>query len=612
MAGFLPKLGRTRVRLRLVVSLPLLILLISTAVLIVIYVKISTTQRNMALSHHIALANNLAAVAQNEAEKDGSDLFGVLGSQVGRYALVHSNDGARFILVRTEPAGSIMFFDPEGYIGTRDQTEILSLTTELATARVIPVGINAELHLVTAHLAVRNGYFLIAIEPLRNIMSLSNWALKLGATASVLTALILMVTAWMITAPLHRLAERIRELARRELLDERAVDKIIEQAREPEEVAALTLALEQALNAMVNLKRSIHGIIETMEGGILATDEEGNLQLINTVARELLGLEGKLVGRPIHQIIPSPDVNKALLAILNELLNEQVTYSRPREIQIINGRGETLDLGITTSLIPGEMGKVLSSIVVLIDLTELVELQDRVRKADRMSAIGSMATKVAHEIRNPLGSVKGLGQLVLESVEEESQTHQYMQRIVREVDRLSDIVEELLDYSQRRHLTLDSANLNEVVRESVEMARFKEGDQGPTLLQELDSSLPPVRMDRNRFLQAVLNILINAIEAVEPKRGVVTVSTYQEETARGDQIILEISDNGPGIPADVQDHIFDPFFTTKNGGSGLGLSIAHTIVKEHEGTLELNSKPGQGSTFRIMLPRIDWGKVDTE
>ena len=612
MAGFLPKLGRTRVRLRLVVSLPLLILLISSAVLILTYVKISAVQRQMALSHHIALASSLAAVAQSEAEKEGSDLFGVLGSQVGRYALIHSDDDARFILVRTEPAGSIIFFDPEGFIGTRDQTQLLTLTTELATSRVIPVGINAEPHLVTAHLAVRNGFFLIAIEPLRNIMSLPIWALKLGVMTAVLTALILMVTTWMITAPLHRLAERTRELARRELLDPKEVAEIIEKAREPEEVTALALALEQALNAMVNLKRSIHGIIETMEGGILATDEKGNLQHINTAARELLGLEGQLAGRPIHQIIPSPDRNKTLLAILEELLNEQVTYSKPREIQIINGRGETLDLGIATSLIPGENGKVLSSIVVLVDLTELVELQDRVRKADRMSALGSMATKVAHEIRNPLGSVKGLGQLVLESVEEESQTHQYMQRIVREVDRLSSIVDELLNYSQRRPLTLESADLNEVVREGLEMARFKEGDQSPTLLQELDLSLPPVRMDRNRFLQAVLNILVNAIQAVEPKRGVVTISTYPEETARGGQIILDISDNGPGIPADVQDHIFDPFFTTKEGGSGLGLSIAHTIVREHEGVLELNSKLGQGTTFRIILPRVRLVEVDTE
>jgi PAS domain S-box-containing protein len=609
MAGFLPKLGRARVRLRLVVGLPLLILLVSTAVISISYVKISSVLQQMAFDHHLALARNLTATAQREAEERGGDLFGALGSEVGMHARRQPEEGVRFVLVRTEPAGPILFFDPEGFIGTRDQTQLLTLTTDLATPRVMPIGFDALPHLVTAHMAVRNGYFLIAMEPFRNVRALAGWALRLGAIVAVITALALLATAWVMTAPLHRLAERIRELARRELLDPKEIEEIIEKAREPEEVTALTLALEQALTAMVNLKRSIHGIIETMEGGILAADEEGRLQLINSAAREIMGLEGSLVGRPLRQIVPSPEGNTAFIAILDELLNEQITYSRPREIQIVNGRGETLELGVATSLIPGEEGKILSSVVVILDLTELVELQERVRKADRLSALGSMATKVAHEIRNPLGSVKGLGQLVLESEEEGSETYRYMERIVREVDRLSNIVDELLDYSQRRPLTLDSVDLNNVVREGLDMARFREGDHAPTLLQELDLSLPPIRMDRNRFLQAVLNVLVNALQAIDSDGGVVTVSTFREETTKGGQIVLEISDNGPGIPPDVLDHIFDPFFTTKEDGSGLGLSIAHTIVREHEGVLEVDSKLGQGTTFRILLPRYRWGEV---
>jgi len=610
MAGFLPKLGRARVRLRLVVGLPLLILLVSTAVISFSYVKISRVLQQMAFDHHLALARNLTATAQREAEESGGDLFGALGSEVGMHARRQPEEGVRFVLVRTEPAGPILFFDPDGFIGTRDQTQLLTLTTDLATPRVMPIGFDALPHLVTAHMAVRNGYFLVAMEPFRNVRALAGWALRLGAIVAVITALALLATAWVMTAPLHRLAERIRELARRELLDPKEIEEIIEKAREPEEVAALTLALEQALTAMVNLKRSIHGIIETMEGGILAADEEGRLQLINSAAREIMGLEGSLVGRPLRQIVPSPEGNTAFIAILDELLNEQITYSRPREIQIVNGRGETLELGVATSLIPGEEGKILSSVVVILDLTELVELQERVRKADRLSALGSMATKVAHEIRNPLGSVKGLGQLVLESEEEGSETYRYMERIVREVDRLSNIVDELLDYSQRRPLTLDSVDLNDVVREGLDMARFREGDHAPTLLQDLDLSLPPIRMDRNRFLQAVLNVLVNALQAIDSDGGVVTVSTFREETTKGGQIVLEISDNGPGIPPDALDHIFDPFFTTKENGSGLGLSIAHTIVREHEGVLEVDSKLGQGTTFRILLPRYRWGEVE--
>ena len=244
----------------------------------------------------------------------------------------------------------------------------------------------------------------------------------------------------------------------------------------------------------------------------------------------------------------------------------------------------------------------------MIDLSEVIELKERLRRADRMSSLGNMATKVAHEIRNPLGSVKGLGQLALESLDEGSEPYQYLERIVREVDRLSGIVAELLDYSQRRPLTLESADVNDLVKEGLDMARFRLGERGPTILQELDLSLEPMRMDRNRLLQAFHNIIVNALQAIGTE-GAITVATYREERPGGDRVVIEIADNGPGIPADVLEHIFDPFYTTKENGSGLGLSIAHTIVREHQGRLDVESKLGQGTIFRIVLQdyRIDEG-----
>ena len=117
-------------------------------------------------------------------------------------------------------------------------------------------------------------------------------------------------------------------------------------------------------------------------------------------------------------------------------------------------------------------------------------------------------------------------------------------------------------------------------------------------------------MDRNRLLQAFHNIIVNAIQAVGME-GAITVATYREERSGGARVVVEISDNGPGIPPDVLEHIFDPFYTTKENGSGLGLSIAHTIIREHQGRLEVNSKPGQGTTFRIVLLdyRVDEGNA---
>ncbi|MFC1500586.1 nitrogen regulation protein NR(II) [Candidatus Zixiibacteriota bacterium] len=606
MAGTSRKSKRSGVRLRLVVSLPILIFLVAISVTIFVSRYATRVLQDRALNYHIELARNLIFAAEREMIEDGVDLLAALGDQVGFHEQKRLAEGVRFVLFRTPPAAPFLPYDPTGEITQRDQTQLLNLTSDLASPQIIDIGLQSRQHLATAHRAIENGYYLIALEPYRNIRDISRWILGVSIVITLMTAVALLTIAWIMTAPLHRLAKKTRELAQSELLDQRAVDEIIELSKEPEEVAALALALEHSLNALVDLKRSIHGIIESMEGGVLALDSEGYIQQVNSAARQIMGLEGTLIGKQVGQIIPSPEENQTFISILEELLVEQITFGRTREIEFRNGRGEISQLGVATSLVPDNSGGILNAVVVMVNLTEMIELKERLRRADRMSSLGSMATKVAHEIRNPLGSVKGLGQLALESLEEGSEPYQYLERIVREVDRLSNIVGELLEYSQRRPLTLESADVNEIVKEGLEMARFRIGERGPTFLQELDLSLQPMRMDRNRLLQAFLNIVVNALQAVG-NDGAVTIATYREE--HGDRVVIEVSDNGPGIPPDVLEHIFDPFYTTKEHGSGLGLSISHTILREHQGRLEVESKVGQGTTFRIILQdyRIDKG-----
>ncbi|MFC1627498.1 nitrogen regulation protein NR(II) [Gemmatimonadota bacterium] len=606
MAGTSRYLRRSGVRIRLVVSLPILIFLVAISVTIFVSRYATRILQDRALNYHIELARNVIFAAERQMEETGVNLLAALGDQVGYHEQRRLEEGVRFVLFRTPPAAQFLPYDPTGEITQRDQTQLLILTNELATPRILDIGLQNRQHLATAHRAIENGYYLIALEPYRNIRDISRWIIGVSIIITLMTAAALLTIAWIMTAPLHRLAKKTRELAESELIDPKAVARIIELSKEPEEVAALALALEQSLNSLVDLKRSIHGIVESMEGGVLALDADGCIQQVNSAARQIMGLEGTLIGKQVGQIIPSPDENQAIIAILDELLVEQITFGRTREIELRNGRGETIQLGVATSLVPDEAGGILNAVVVMINLTEMIELKERLRRADRMSSLGSMATKVAHEIRNPLGSVKGLGQLALESVEKGSEPHQYLERIVREVDRLSNIVGELLEYSQRRPLTLESADVNEIVKEGLEMARFRIGERGPTFLQELDLTLQPLRMDRNRLLQAFLNIVVNALQAAGTD-GAVTVATYREERTGGDRVVIEVSDNGPGIPPDVLEHIFDPFYTTKENGSGLGLSISHTIVREHQGRLEVESKLGQGTTFRIVLQeyRVD-------
>ncbi len=600
MARSSRKPRRSGVRLRLVVSLPLLIFLVAISVTIFVSRYATRVLQDRALNYHIELARNLIFAAEREMEKTGIDVLAALGDQVGFHEQKRLEEGVRFVLFRTPPAAQFLPYDPTGEITQRNQTQLLNLTSELATPQILDIGLQSRQHLATAHRAIENGYYLIALEPYRNIRDISRWIISVSIIITLMTAIALLTIAWIMTAPLHRLARKTRELAERELLDPKAVKEIIELSREPEEVSSLALALEQSLNALVDLKRSIHGIVESMEGGVLSLDSDGCIQQVNSAARQIMGLEGTLIGKRVGQIIPAPDENQAFISILDELLIEQITFGRTREIELRNGRGETIHLGVATSIVPDQAGGILNAVVVMINLTEMIELKERLRRADRMSSLGNMATKVAHEIRNPLGSVKGLGQLALESLEEGSEPYQYLERIVREVDRLSNIVGELLEYSQRRPLTLESANVNEIVKEGLEMARFRIGERGPTFLQELDLTLQPLRMDRNRLLQAFLNIVVNALQAAG-KDGAVTVATYREERLGSDRVVIEVSDNGPGIPPEVLEHIFDPFYTTKENGSGLGLSISHTIVREHQGRLEVESKPGQGTTFRIVL-----------
>jgi PAS domain S-box-containing protein len=608
MATLFPNLRRARIRLRLVVSLPLLILLVGLAGIAAGYAIVMNAQRDSAFNHHLAAARSLAATAERAVNEERDDAFDALRQEVDNDHRARGGEGVRFVAVRTEQVGPLTFYDPEESLTDTDRTLLLTATESLAISQVIRLGLDGDRYLVMAHWAIQNGLYLIAIEPFRTIQKPARDLMLLGTLVTVITALGLFAAAWALTTPLHRMAEQIRVLAQQELADPSEVEEIVARSREPEETAALALALEQALNALINLKRSVHGIIESMEGGIIATDQDGLVRYVNSSARAIMGLEGQLAGRPVRQIIPSPDQNGPLLSILEELLEERLTYGRTREIEFRNGRGERMQLGASTGIVPDEEGNVLNFILTVVDLTDLVDLQNRVRQADRLSSLGSMATKVAHEIRNPLGSVKGLAQLVLESSDSGGSTYGYTERIVREVDRLSSIVDELLEYSQRRTLSLDWVDLNEVVGEGLEMAQFQSGGRGPTLRKELDLSLPRVRIDRNRFLQATLNIVLNAIQAVGSD-GVVTVSTYIDESGSVPRVAVEISDNGPGIPPEVLEHILDPFYTTKENGSGLGLSIAHTIIREHEGALQVESRVGRGTTFRIVFPKERWEEV---
>lgn len=236
------------------------------------------------------------------------------------------------------------------------------------------------------------------------------------------------------------------------------------------------------------------------------------------------------------------------------------------------------------------------------------KLYEKIRERDRLAALGEMAAGLAHEIRNPLGAIKGAAQC-LDPKRLPGEDGEFLDVIVEEVNRLNGVVTAFLDYSRPLKQNFGPTDLNEVVTRTM---RLIQNDMPATaeLAVELDLRLPRAEGDAEQLKQVLINLVQNAVQALGPQKGCITVRTEKPErfgdfrSAAGEFVEVRVSDNGPGIPADQQPHIFIPFFTTKQKGTGLGLAICQRIVKNHGGSISVQSKMSEGTTFVIRLPAL--------
>ncbi|NOK23796.1 GAF domain-containing sensor histidine kinase, partial [Corallococcus carmarthensis] len=236
------------------------------------------------------------------------------------------------------------------------------------------------------------------------------------------------------------------------------------------------------------------------------------------------------------------------------------------------------------------------------------KLYEKIRERDRLAALGEMAAGLAHEIRNPLGAIKGAAQC-LDPRKLPGEDGEFLDVIVEEVNRLNGVVTAFLDYSRPLKQNFGPTDLNEVVTRTM---RLIQNDMPPTaeLAVELDLRLPRAEGDAEQLKQVLINLVQNAVQALGPQKGCITVRTEKPErfgdirSAGAEFVDVRVSDNGPGIPADQQPHIFVPFFTTKQKGTGLGLAICQRIVKNHGGSISVQSKVGEGTVFIIRLPAL--------
>ena len=235
-------------------------------------------------------------------------------------------------------------------------------------------------------------------------------------------------------------------------------------------------------------------------------------------------------------------------------------------------------------------------------LVRMKEMEDRIRLAERLSSLGHLAAGVAHEIRNPLNAIgMGLQRLKREFLpQEESKREEYLsfaELILKEIRRVNDIIEQFLTLSRPFQLNLKTASLQDLLKNLITLFQEEASSQGISLQTEMDSDLPPVKIDNEKLTQALINIMKNGMQAME-KGGALRVETHSFK----DRVEVAISDSGSGIPPEEMEKIFNYYYTTKEKGVGLGLPIAHRIIEAHGGELKVESQPGSGTRVTVVLP----------
>ncbi|HEX5437948.1 MAG TPA: ATP-binding protein [Gemmatimonadaceae bacterium] len=326
---------------------------------------------------------------------------------------------------------------------------------------------------------------------------------------------------------------------------------------------------------------------------VLTVFESGRVREANDAARDLLGLHPiQLVGRTLEEFAIPEDRERMRAERARALAGE----SSRIEIRFQHSGGVRIGSLALRRLPEADPPTVL---VVGRDITGDREMRARLAETERLAAVGELVAGVAHEVNNPLSTISAYAQLLLRNPALDAETMDAVEVIRSETLRASQVLRDLLTFARRSESEPAPLQLNEVVERTVRLRSYEMSTAGITCTTELAPDLPSVLGDGRQLQQVLLNLMMNAIQAMAPQQGGTLRLTTR---ADGAQVLLEVSDTGPGVPYEVRAHVFEPFFTTKLDGTGLGLSVSYGIVAAHEGTIIITDTSSEGTTFRVTLP----------
>lgn len=372
----------------------------------------------------------------------------------------------------------------------------------------------------------------------------------------------------------------------------------------------LGVAIENAelFTEVQNAKIYNEILLQNLTTGVIAADADGRISVFNREAEKITGLNAKAMLEKTIADLPGP---------LCEVIQATLTSRERQEDREIHLRAISggVHARASSSTFHGQDRQLLGALAVVTDITALKRLELQIRRSDRLASLGTLSAGMAHEIKNPLVSIKTFAQLLPERYNESDFRETFSTLIVHEIDRIDSLVNQLLRFARPAKPLLRPMHVHEVLEKTLLLVQHRLYQKEIRLTRFWEAEVDTIRADADQLEQVFLNFFLNAMDAM--KRGgelmvgtkiragdfLVSHLSPEEEESR-EAFCISIRDTGDGIRPEDIPHVFDPFFTTKDYGTGLGLSVVHGIVEEHGGQIEVESEISKGTAFHIFLPLV--------
>jgi PAS domain S-box-containing protein len=624
-----------RLRSKLAIWIVCLVVLLTTVLMVVVEYRERKAIEGQVQKRGLTIARNLAAVSTNALVTYN---YVLLEQHVGR-------------LVQEEDVVYVIILDREGRVAAHSHRS--DLQGQPLTDSISRKAWEAKEPLIQAGVDPRQGNILEVAIPVFPTGEGDKWgavrvAVSLqgmygeiqrtrltisifGIIAAVVGCLAALLLARRITSPLEKLRAGAVAVAGGDLahrIDVRSGDEIGELAttfnRMTNDLQAQQAALREAnreldaqLREVSNLERYNARVLASMTSGLVTLNMEGRIVKWNEMAARITGYPvGEVEGQLCRGLFANNPAFTRLL--LDGIRGKGVWWERG--VSFVRPDGHEVPLEINTSLLEDETGHTTGLLGVFRDLSLVRELEQRLRRADRLAAVGRMAAMVAHEIKNPLVALKTFVDMVPRRAKDPAFIARFQDIVPKEVDRVNAIMEDLLELSRPPRISPRPLHVHDVIARCMALYEQQAAERGIAISQELAPGLAQLRADPEYLLRALGNLIINAIQAmsaggrltIRTGSGVPWQSTLADTTAHVDLgaaantaqsfVFIAVVDTGTGMTPEQLDSLFTPFFTTKEKGTGLGLALTHKIIEEHQGYLHVESQFGVGSMFTILLP----------